>query len=65
MTDLEALILAELGARGGYWALCDSSSAAEIHGELGVSKRTFKQATGALLRKGRIILEDKGIRLVQ
>jgi len=65
VTDLEALILAELGARGGYWALCDSSSAAEIHGELGVSKRTFKQATGALLRKGRIILEDKGIRLVQ
>ena len=62
--DLETQILAELAARGGFWALCDSSSAAEIHAELGVSKRTFKQATGALLRKGKIILSDKGIRLV-
>lgn len=63
VTDLESQILAELDARGGFWALCDSSPADEIHRELGVSKRTFKQATGALLRKGQISLSDKGIRL--
>ena len=65
VNDLESQILAELEARGGFWALCDSSSAADIHAELGVSKRTFKQATGALLRKGKVALSDKGIRLVQ
>ncbi|MEI6675754.1 MAG: S1-like domain-containing RNA-binding protein [Verrucomicrobiota bacterium] len=62
---LEAQILAELEARGGFWALCDSSSADEIHRELGVSKRTFKQAAGALLRQHKITLADNGMRLVQ
>lgn len=61
---LEESILAELNARGGFWAIGDHSSAAEIHDELGVSKRTFKQAIGALLRKQRIQIEDRGIRLV-
>ena len=63
--DLESQILAEVAARGGFWALGDHSPAAEIHRELGVSKRTFKQATGALLRKRAITLDDKGIRLVE
>ena len=64
VAGLEGQILAELAARGGYWALCDNSPAAEIHNELGVSKRTFKQATGALFRKHKITLEPKGIRLI-
>jgi predicted RNA-binding protein (virulence factor B family) len=59
---LEGQILAELEARGGFWAIGDHSPAAEIHRELGVSKRTFKQATGALFKKGRITLEGNGIR---
>jgi predicted RNA-binding protein (virulence factor B family) len=63
VSGLEAQILAELAARGGFWALCDNSPAAEIHRELGVSKRTFKQATGALYRKQQILIEEKGIRL--
>lgn len=62
--DLESQILAELDARGGFWSLGDHSSAAEIHEELGVSKRTFKQATGALLRKQKITIEKNGIRLL-
>ena len=65
VSDLESQILAELAARGGFWAIGDSSTAAEIHDELGVSKRTFKQATGALLRKGKISLSDKGLRLLE
>jgi predicted RNA-binding protein (virulence factor B family) len=60
---LEERILAELAARGGFWALGDHSPAAEIHDELGVSKRTFKQALGALWKKQRIVIEDRGIRL--
>ena len=62
--DLEGQILAELEARGGFWPLGDHSPAAEINEELGVSKRTFKQATGALFKKGRISIEKNGIRRV-
>ncbi len=61
---LEAQILAELAARGGFWSLGDHSPADEINSELGVSKRTFKQATGALLKKRRITIEPNGIRLI-
>ncbi len=61
--SLEDRIIAELKARGGYWALGDHSPAEEIHDELGVSKRTFKQTLGALLKKGRIRIEERGIRL--
>jgi predicted RNA-binding protein (virulence factor B family) len=62
---LEERIIAELGARGGFWAIGDHSSAEEIHGELGVSKRTFKQTLGALLKKRLIRIEDRGIRLAK
>lgn len=62
--DLEGRILKELAARGGFWSIGDHSSAAEINDELGVSKRTFKQATGALLKKRRIVIEKNGIRLM-
>jgi predicted RNA-binding protein (virulence factor B family) len=60
---LEGQILAELKARGGFWALSDHSPADEINAELGVSKRTFKQATGALWKRGQITIESNGIRL--
>lgn len=61
--SLESRILEELEARGGSWNLCDDSPAEEIHRLLGVSKRAFKQATGALFRKKKIVIEDAGIRL--
>jgi hypothetical protein len=59
---LEERILAELAARGGFWAIGDHSPADEIHHELGVSKRTFKQSLGALLKKRLIRIEERGIR---
>ena len=65
VSGLEQRILAELDVRGGFWALGDHSSAAEIHDELGVSKRTFKQAVGALLKKRLLQIEDRGIRLLK
>ncbi|MGA0845956.1 MAG: S1 RNA-binding domain-containing protein [Luteolibacter sp.] len=61
--SLEETILAELRARGGFWALSDRSSAAEIHAELGISKRAFKEALGALFKKRLILIEERGIRL--
>ena len=63
--SLEDRILAELTARGGFWNIGDHSSAAEIHDELGVSKRTFKQTLGALLKKRAIQIEERGIRVAK
>lgn len=60
--DLSERILTELKARGGYWPIGDHSTAEEIKEELGVSKRTFKQTLGALLKARKITLEAKGIR---
>ena len=62
--DLEARIEEELKKRNGFWELCDSSPAEEIYRALGVSKKAFKRATGALFRKRKIVITDKGIRLV-
>ena len=61
--DLERQIMGELVARGGFWAINDKSLAAEIYEELGVSKRTFKQTLGALLRKRLVTQTEAGIRL--
>lgn len=61
--DLEKQIIGELVARGGFWSLTDKSPAEEIYSELGVSKRTFKQTLGALLKKRLITQTDEGIRL--
>lgn len=63
--SLEERILLELRARGGFWGIGDHCSAAEIHDELGVSKRSFKQAVGALFKKRLISIEERGIRLAQ
>lgn len=63
--ELEESILRELSARGGYWAIGDHTPAADINEELGVSKRTFKQAIGALMKKNSIMIEERGIRLMK
>lgn len=61
--DLEKQIMGELVARGGFWAISDKSPAEEIYEELGVSKRTFKQTLGALMRKRLVTQTESGIRL--
>ena len=63
--SLEQRILTEIAARGGFWAIGDHSPAEEIHDELGVSKRTFKQAIGALWKKRLIVIEDSGLRVAK
>ena len=62
--DLEARIEDELIQRGGKWELCDSSPPELINKELGVSKKAFKQATGALFRRRRIEISKEGIKLI-
>jgi predicted RNA-binding protein (virulence factor B family) len=61
--DLEKEIMGELVARGGFWAITDKTPAEEIYAELGVSKRTFKQTLGTLLRKHLVTQTETGIRL--
>jgi uncharacterized protein len=61
--DLEKRILGELVARGGFWGIGDHTPADEIREDLGVSKRTFKQALGALLKKRLVRVVENGIRL--
>ncbi|MGC4015608.1 MAG: S1-like domain-containing RNA-binding protein [Luteolibacter sp.] len=64
ISSLEAKILHELEGRGGWWEIHDDTPAEEIHRALGVSKRAFKQATGALFRQRKIRIEPGGLRLL-
>ncbi|MBT8036601.1 MAG: GntR family transcriptional regulator [Verrucomicrobiae bacterium] len=63
--DLESRIESELQQRGGHWHLCDSSPADDIYEALGVSKKSFKKATGALFRKRKITINKDGIHLTR
>lgn len=63
--NLEDRLKRELEMRGGFWAINDKSPAEEIHRELGVSKKVFKKATGALFKKRLIAFEDDGIRWIK
>lgn len=63
--DLETRILEELQTRNGFWTLCDSSPAEEVNQALAVSKKAFKQATGALYKKKLISIGKDGIRLLE
>jgi predicted RNA-binding protein (virulence factor B family) len=63
--ELEARIIQELHKRGGSWDLCDASPPERINAALGVSKKVFKRATGALFRKRMIAIEEDGIRLLE
>lgn len=63
--NLEDRLERELKSRGGFWALNDKSPAEVIQAELGVSKKVFKKALGALYRKRKIVFEDDGIRRLE
>ena len=62
--DLETRLERELESRGGFWDIDDKSSPEKINLELGVSKKVFKRATGALFKKRKISFEDGGIRWI-
>ncbi len=57
-------IIMKLMQSKGFLPLNDKSSSDEINFVFNESKKTFKKAIGALYKKKRIIIEEKGIRLV-
>lgn len=58
------LLAALQAAPKGFLPLHDKSPPEEIRAQLGVSKKIFKQAVGALYKAKRITLEEGGIQLV-
>lgn len=61
--DLSSRILDELRAAGGELAFGDASPPDVIREHFGSSKKAFKQAVGALYKKGLIDLNPESIRL--
>lgn len=57
-------ILDALKESGGYLPVTDKTDAEVIYDNFGMSKKTFKKAIGALYKQRRIVIEEKGIRLV-
>ncbi len=56
-------IMRALTDAGGSLALHDNSAPAEIRAAVGMSKKAFKQAIGALFKARRIVIAPDGIRL--
>jgi len=63
VAPLSDKILAELQAKGGRLPFDDSSTPEEIRSAFGVSKKSFKQAIGALFKERKIVLLERGIAL--
>ena len=63
--DYVKLLLDKLESEDGFLPLTDKSSAEEINFELGISKKSFKQAVGALYKKHLLELLPEGIRLLE
>ncbi|MBN2806142.1 MAG: GntR family transcriptional regulator [Prolixibacteraceae bacterium] len=57
-------ILVSLRENNGFLPLSDSSDPESIKTELGISKKTFKKAIGALYKSKLIVIEKEGIRLL-
>jgi len=56
-------VLDLLKRKGGFLPLTDKSAPEEIYAALGISKKAFKLALGALYKSRRILIEEGGIRL--
>ncbi len=58
------LILEKLEANNGFLPLHDRSNPQEISDMLGISKKAFKKAIGALYKQRKVDIEETGIKLV-
>jgi predicted RNA-binding protein (virulence factor B family) len=65
VAPLKEQVLEALVSRQGSLPYGDRSSPEEIRRAFGVSKKTFKQAIGALYRERLIAIEERGIRLLE
>lgn len=64
VTELTDVILDHLKKRGGFMPVTDKNPPEEIYNLFGVSKKTYKQAIGALYKKRLITFENNGTKLV-
>lgn len=62
--DAAKIIMKALDERGGTLPLHDKSSPEAVKKELHMSKKLFKKGVGALFRKGKIKIEENGIRRI-
>ncbi|MFW5753208.1 MAG: S1 RNA-binding domain-containing protein [Marinilabiliaceae bacterium] len=62
---ISAQLLEKLNTNRGFLPLTDQSSPEEIQLMLGISKKAFKKAIGALYKQGKIRLENDGIQLLE
>ncbi len=60
---LTQMILDELKKEGGFIPVSDKSDAEEVYRVFGISKKSFKQALGALYKRRLITISPEGIRL--
>lgn len=65
VSDISETILSYLESEGGFMPISDKNSPAEIHALFGVSKKTYKQAVGALYKARKIAFEDGGTKLLK
>jgi len=61
---LTQMILDELKKEGGFIPVSDKSEAEEVYRFFGISKKSYKQAIGALYKRRMITISPDGIRLV-
>lgn len=64
VTNLTDVILQYLKQQGGFMPITGKSPPEEIYAHFGVSKKTYKQAIGALYKKRLIALEENGTRKI-
>ena len=62
--SISQMILNELKKAGGFIAVSDKSDAEMVYRIFGISKKTFKQAIGALYKQRRITINPEGIRMI-
>jgi len=65
VTLLTDVILDHMKKQGGFMPITGKSSPEEIRALFGVSKKTYKQAIGALYKKRLIAFEEHGTKLVE
>ncbi|MDQ7786853.1 MAG: hypothetical protein RDU01_04535 [Thermodesulfovibrionales bacterium] len=63
--EVSEKIIDTLKAAGGFVSVSDKSPPEIIYSLFGVSKKTYKKAIGALYKRRIILIENKGIKLIQ
>lgn len=62
--SLSTVLLDKIKLKGGFLDLNDKSSPEQIYHQLGMSKKAFKKAVGALYKSRLVVIEPEGIRLI-